>query len=591
VKPQRRSRWVWAVAAVALLAIVVAWSATRGKNEASSAEVSRNLVVLPAENETGDPKLDYVGAGIAEAVAMRLDGIGGLKIRSGARSDWPAKTLHDYKTIGREFGSTVLLKTTVGRVGDSLEVRASVVDATTSGETAIAARRFSTARLRDVASLLAADVAGTVFRVPLPAVPRAMNRPIDPESYRLMLEGWHQLLSVRNRRAAQDLFQKAVDIDQTNARAWSGLSSIWSILSLSTIPFDVGYDRASAAAARALALDSLQGSALANLGIMRAFKYRSLSVGLELIKKAVAAEPANPEIFVVKSTLYRHAHQWDEAVAAARVARALDPLNPAYAEREAFAQLCGNRPQLSLPLFRSIMDQFPSYEPAQLGAQRSLARLGRYDDAIALWREHVDPKDSALVRVLNAARGKEGYWNAKHVEGKPALADLEKEAAVSFVAKQRLTQARFLAGDFEGGFKDLEAAVGDKDLRLWHLPCMPGADEVRDTPRFKAIQEKSARSHHDCRPHLEGNSSSQLYSPSRSIDNNCVERRSYRLPYQCRDSVARALCDRIPTVSCQQASLRFETARFANESPALVQQVREIEYIRAYLEGARTDRK
>jgi DNA-binding SARP family transcriptional activator/TolB-like protein len=481
------SKWLWAIAAVALLAIVVAWTAMRGKKETGAPNVSRSLVVLPAENETGDPKLDYVGAGIAEGVATRLEGIGGLKIRSGARSDWPARTLHDYKAIGREFGSTVLLRTSLSRVGDSLEIRAAVVDATTSGERALTARRFSTAQLRDVESLLAADVAGTLFRVPLPALPRAMNHPINPESYRLMLEGWHQLLGVGNRPVAQQLFQKAADIDPTNARAWSGLSSVWALQSLQTIPFDVGYDRASAAAARALSIDSLQGSALANLAIMRAFKYRSLNVGVELINKAAAAEPANPEIFIVKSTLYRHAHQWDQAVDAARVARAMDPLNPVYAEREAFAELCADRPQVALKLYQAEVNEFPTFEAAQTGLHRSLARLGRYDEAIAAWRKFVSPKDSELVRVLATARGREGYFSARHVEGRAAVAALEKQGAAGFVSKQRLMQARILAGDLDRGFKDLEAAATDRDQRVYHLPCMPGVDEVRDTPRFKAI--------------------------------------------------------------------------------------------------------
>jgi hypothetical protein len=51
-------------------------------------------------------------------------------------------------------------------------------------------------------------------------------------------------------------------------------------------------------------------------------------------------------------------------------------------------------------------------------------------------------------------------------------------------------QARFVAGDVEGGFKYLEAAMADKDQRLTHMPCMPGLDEVRDMPRLKAIQAK-----------------------------------------------------------------------------------------------------
>lgn len=482
------SKWLWAVVAVALLAIVVAWTAKRGKKIASASNVSRSLVVLPPENETGDEKLDYVGGGIAEGVATRLEGIGGLKIRSGARSEWPAATRHDYKTIANEFGPTVLLRTTVGRVGDSLEVRASVVDAKTSGERTVAGRRFSPSQLRDVESGLAADIAGAVFRVPLPAIPRAPTRPIDPESYRLTLEGWHAVLTQRDRPGAKDLFQRAVEIDPLNARAWSGLSSAWAVMALSEIPFEVGYDRASAAATRALALDSLQSSAWANLAIMRGLKYRSLKVGLELIQKAIAAEPGNAEIFLVKSTLYRHAHQWDRALDAIRVARALDPLAPGYAEREAFTNLCADRNAEALRLYSSLVETFPTYKNIQIGLVRSLARLGRYDEAIATWRKFVDAKKNPeLSKALSNAHGEAGFWNAKHVEGRPAYAALLKEREHGYVSPQRLMQAEFLAGDIEEGFKTLDGMVQNKEQRLYHSPCAPGLDEVRNTPRLQSI--------------------------------------------------------------------------------------------------------
>src|SRR5205814_1232905 len=145
-------------------------------------------------------------------------------------------------------------------------------------------------------------------RVALPQVPQPSAHPIDPESYRLMLDGWHQLLTVGNIVAAKQLFLDATERDQLNARAWAGVSSAWSAQAIQdVIPFDEGFARAEAAATRAIALDSLQGTAWANLAIMRALKYRSVADGIAMMKKAVEADPSNPEVFLVKSSMYRHA--------------------------------------------------------------------------------------------------------------------------------------------------------------------------------------------------------------------------------------------------------------------------------------------
>lgn len=485
-----RRRWWWPAAPIAIAGLV--WLGFRPQREAVASNVGRSLVVLPMVNETGDPKLAYVASGIAEGVARRLEGIGGMAIRSGARSDWTVATHHDLQTIGREFGATILLKSSIRRAGDSLEVRASAVDANTSAERTVAAHRFSITGIRDVESLLAADIAGAVFRAPVPALPREPEHPIDPESYRLMLEGWHQLLSThvagdeRSESIARDLFSRAVTLDLLNARAWSGLSSTWAWQAVSgAIPFDEGYERASAAANRALAIDSLQGSAWANLAAVRAHKYGDLATGLELLRKAEAAEPSNPEVFGIKSTLYRSAHLYDQARDAMRVARQLDPLNSWYVDREADVEFCADRPEAALRLYQSELAMNPSDRRAQIGLTRSLALLGRYDDAIASWRaESVAAGNAALAKALTAAKGKEGYWGLQHGEGRKRLASLERHGGL--IPPFLLMRARFASGDVEGGFKALDNAEEAGTPALYRLSCFPYIDEFRHTSRFTA---------------------------------------------------------------------------------------------------------
>lgn len=483
-----RRRWWWPAAPIAIAGLV--WLAFRPQREPEASNGARSLVVLPMLNETGDPKLAYVAWGIAEGVARRLEGIGGITIRSGARSDWTVATRHDMQTIGREFGATILLKSSIRRAGDSLEVHASVVDATTSDERTVAIRRFSITGIRDVESRLAADIAGAVFRAPVPALPRKPDRPIDPESYRLTLEGWHQLLSTHvagdetSETTARDLFSRAVSLDLLNARAWSGLSSTWAWQAVSgVVPFDEGYERASAAANRALAIDSLQGSAWANLAALRANKYGDLAAGLELVRKAEAAEPSNPEVFAIKSTLFRSAHLYDQARDAMRVARQLDPLNSWYLDREAGVEFCADRPEAALRLYQSELAMNPSDRRAQTGLTRSLALLGRYDDAIASWRrESVAAGDTALAKALAAAKGKEGYWGLQHAEGRKRLASLERQSGR--VSPFLLMQARFASGDAEGGFRALIKAEEAGTPAVYRLSCFQYIDEFRHTPRF-----------------------------------------------------------------------------------------------------------
>jgi hypothetical protein len=159
-------------------------------------------------------------------------------------------------------------------------------------------------------------------------------------------------------------------------------------------------------------------------------------------------------------------------------------------EREAFTELCADRPREALRLYDALLAAYPGFKLAQTGVLRTLERLGRYDEAISRWRVYADSTTHQLMDALAHAHGASGYWTAKHVEGRGALAALRKEQALGFVAPHRMMLALFFAGDMDGGFKTLDTLVRDKDQRLYHLPCLPGVDEVRQMPRFKAIAQQ-----------------------------------------------------------------------------------------------------
>jgi DNA-binding SARP family transcriptional activator/TolB-like protein len=487
----KKGSWMWAGGAIGLVAFIAVFAASRGRSNDSPIS-ERRLVVLPMENATGDPKLDYVAAGVAEGVAQRLKGIGGITIRSGARSDWPAATRHDFESIGRQFGSTILLKTTLSRVNDSLDIDTRVVDLGSSTEKKLPSHRFTTTGLGNTESEIAAAVAGAVFRVALPQMPQAPVHPIDPESYRLMLEGWHQQLTTANIDAAKQLFLEATTIDPLNARAWAGLSSAWSAQATqAAVPFEEGVARAEAAATRAIALDSLQGTAWANLAFMRALKYRSVSDGIALMKRAVEADPSNPEVFLVKSAIYRHAWQWNNARDAIRIARQLDPLTPLYLEREAIIDLCAGEPDAALKLYESELTMSPSEKSAQAGRVRTLAWLKRYDDAIDAWKKRAVAEGNApLAQVLSHAKGDSGYWNARHLEGQRRLKKVTADSARKWTSSLALLQAQFGAGQMQAGYATLAAMERDSDISLYRLPCMQDLDEVRGSPQFAAIMKR-----------------------------------------------------------------------------------------------------
>ncbi len=489
----KRSHRLWMFVAIPLVLAVAGFILLKPARPSPIASAPRSLVVLPMENQTGDPQLDYIAAGIAEGVARRLDGFGGMRVRSGARSNWSERVRRDTKRIGRELGSTMLLRTTLKKAHDSLEVTSVIVDAETSELRDIGTRSFLTNGIRDVESRVSADVAGALFRKPLPDDPRDAGRSIDPESYKLTLRAWNTMLaspSVRDddkpprEYTAREDFSKAIAIDPLNARAWSGLSSVWaSLTGGAQITFEEGFARTSAAALHALAIDSLQGTAWANLGGVRALKYDNLSMGLELIHKGERAEPSNPEIFLIESTLLRMAHQYDRSRDAVRVARSLDPLSLVYWNHEAQIEFCADRPDQALTIFDKERRVNPQNVLAVNGVVRSLALLGRFDEAIALWRGSAERRgESSLAKELGSAKGAKDYWALRHREGQKRLVKLmqNKEDATPFL----MIMAQFAAGNPDAAYQAIDDAPASEKPTLYRLSCYQAADEYKHEPRF-----------------------------------------------------------------------------------------------------------
>jgi DNA-binding SARP family transcriptional activator/TolB-like protein len=485
----RRGRTL-ALAAIPFAVAALAWTVWPREHLAPGTR-AKTMVVLPVTNETGDASLDYLASGIGADLAHALD-IGSFNIRSAARSRWPARVRGDLRAISRAYQADFLLRSTLKRAGDSLQILATVVDGTALSEDPIDPQSFSQASISDVESRIAAQVAGKVFKRRFSPAPRSE---VDRRSIDLTEKGFYQLLV--NARVSQpdtappptqlarQLFLQAIAIDPGNARAYAGLSSVLAgdIVS-DRLPFPEGYEQASSAAEKALALDSLQGSALANLGILQALKYNKLSIGEVWIRKAEAAEPGNPEIYLVKAVLYRNAHMWDKSRDAIRFAQSLDPLATWYLDRETITEFCAGRPQNALALYNNWYALDPSDGIIQGGITRALAMMHRYDEALDSWRTDARLRhDTEMLSRLTGLRGEQGYWNARHEVGRKRVEQIQKQHGR--VSPLRRMQAYFAAGDSANGFQALDDLLAQGILAKYRLSCMADVDEFRDTQRFK----------------------------------------------------------------------------------------------------------
>jgi tetratricopeptide (TPR) repeat protein len=254
------------------------------------------------------------------------------------------------------------------------------------------------------------------------------------------------------------------------------------------VPFDEGSHRAELAATEALTLDPNEGTAFANLAFIRGMRARSLPVAESLFAKATAADPGNPEIYMVKASLYRHAWNWVGARDAARMARELDPLSAWYVDREAIVTLCSGDANEALRLYRTEASLDPRDASIHRSIARALARLGQWDDAVAEILSAFPPKtrsDSALVDTL--ARGERGYLQLVHANGRTRLDRILAQTTAP--PALQIAIARMAAGEIDTALDELARLAQRGDIGVYRMRCHPDMEEVRSSPRFQRIMD------------------------------------------------------------------------------------------------------
>lgn len=340
-------------AVVVLGALVVSAAGWLAWDRGLLGEQERSIAVLPFDDLSEGGDNEYFSDGVAEELLNSLVGVEGLRVAA-RTSSWVFRGRKlDAREIGRQLNVGTVLDGSVRRSGDRVRVTATLIDADDGFEiwTNVYDRK-----LDDIFEIQA-EIAGAIAQElrlelfgPLKGAPRAAMS-TDFRAYDLYLLGrhhWHQRTRDSLARAA-GLFQQAVEIDPRFALAYTGLADTWLLMDgYGDLDTEESTRRAEGPVARALELNGRLPEAYASLGLLR-FNQGDLPAAEMALRGAIELNPD-----------YSMAHMWlglvlgmtegpRAALESFETARTLDRLHPVVLRNHA----------------------------------GSLAKLGRYDDAVA----------------------------------------------------------------------------------------------------------------------------------------------------------------------------------------------------------------
>jgi TolB-like protein/Tfp pilus assembly protein PilF len=470
-----------AAAALLILVLVTLWPADIWREPPPPG--THSVAILPLDNRSDDPALDFLSAGIMHGITSRLSQLEQLRVVSGASAQRYQGTDIGSGTIGRELSVETLLNGHFDVIDAQIVVYVELID--TQENRSLWGRRFVRERgeILDVEEAFATEIAGALG-IELSsgqAAQLAKRYTSDPDAYELCKMG-RFFADKRSRpelQKALEYYQQAIDIDPDYAKARAGLADTYAL-------FGTGYRIGDDGMTRDEALDLARQSAEAAIQLDDQIPEAHLALGLldTIDKKWPEAEAhlqktisISPNFAVARlrySRFLSFTGRHQEAIVQARKAFELDPFSPLQNRNMGFVFYDSRNFTAAIPYCRDALE----IDPILPGSRELIA--------LSLW--HTGERAKAAAEYEDVAPWMARYFHLIDTDrNSEAVAVLEQNISTIALFLQPLYS--MLAGEQDRALNQLEELVAEGDPNVdWTLRDKT-FDHLVNDPRFLRLLE------------------------------------------------------------------------------------------------------
>jgi TolB-like protein/DNA-binding winged helix-turn-helix (wHTH) protein/Flp pilus assembly protein TadD len=479
------------VAIVAVAGLLIIAAACVGyryfSNRASSGAQIKSIAVLPFQNESSNPDVEYLSDGVSESLINRLSQLPGVKVIARSSSFKYKDKGADLQEVARTLGVEAILTGRVAQRGENLLISAELVNA--RDKTQVWGEQYNrrASDLLMVQADISREIAETL-RVRLTAGEQqqlAKRETMNPQAYELLLRGRFLRAKGENWKGAVEYFNQAIAADPGYAAAYAELALIYSsLVTASVLDPKEFMPKAESAAYKALELDESLAEAHVALGGVKLIAWDWAAAEREL-KRAIELNPSLARGRAFYSLYLSLVGRDDEAITEIKRARELDPLSPSINGEAAKRFEWARQYDQALEAARRALELDQKHPDAHVWFGHIYAAKGQYAEAIVAYQEGIKlGDDSPDTQVyLGAAYAKAG----EHEKAWAILKSLEgRKEYVSGV----LAALYVALGEREKAFAWLEHAYAEHDNQLQFLRVDPELDPLRGDPRFQDLMRR-----------------------------------------------------------------------------------------------------
>ena len=483
--PRRTWLWFGAALVVTLLGLAAWFSLQPGTDGPID-----SLAVLPFENGSDDPNLEYLSDGLTDSLINSFAELRSIRIVHRSRVFQYKGQASSPEEVGRELGVRAVLTGQVTLRGDSLVVRAQLVDVERGSHLWGARYTREPGDLLAVETEIASEIADRL-RLELTGAEGqrlTRRRTESVDAYDLYLKGlynWNKV-NYAGMNEAITYFERAIEADPEYALPHLGLANVRGTMGyMGLAPPRVIWPVVKANAERALALDDRLAGAHAVLGLAVLFYDWDWPAAKRSLDQAITLDPDDAP------THHWYAHYWwargdmEKVAEYSRRAVELAPLDMLLrGHQNYFLFLTGRHDQLVEGCLQAAEVDSTHYLVATC---RGHARLleGRLPEAIAEFEVAAERSGGSSLSVMDLGAAYALAGRKEDAAG--AIADLNERAdRQGYSVSGKVARILTVLGETEQAFEWLERAYVERDPMVLFLPT-PYFDGLRADPRFEDL--------------------------------------------------------------------------------------------------------
>lgn len=459
--------------------------------KSKSRHQTQSIAILPFENTSGDPHLDYLSEGITEALINSLSQLPRLKVMArGTVFHYRGKRIEPLEA-GRQLNVNAVLTGRVVQQADRLLIGTELMDVQNGWH--LWGEQFN-CRGSDVFVLqseIAAEIS-TKLRLKLsPKEKKLLSKHYteNTDAYQAYLKGryfWNRRTREHFQKAIEH-FTRAIEIDPLYALAYAGLADTYALMADFGIllqPKDA-FAKSRGAAMKALDIDPALAEAHTSLAHLRMHEFRWADAEREF-KKSLQLNPgyatARHWYFMCLTMIGRREDSFEEM----KKAEELDPLSLIIQTDIAACYYFNDELETAAQRLQKVLELDPNFASARRFLTAVYEQLDMYSEAIREYEKARisagnDPQEVAMqtanLRTAYDNEGVKGYW-------KQRFAQTEKQRRGNFVSLYTLAQIHASLGDQERALDLLEQARTEPAPSMIYLKVDPRFKTLRSDPRF-----------------------------------------------------------------------------------------------------------